>query len=134
MSLEQQAWELADRCIEAVKAGELPKDLSQEEMRLLLWALIEFDAKFQHELEVTFDDYDEPRTNNRNGCKSDVPISRMGIFKSCMGTVSRHRPPHNEQREKRLSADDQRRNGADSLLLSSELFGGDCELESPPPF
>ena len=45
----EKAWELADRTIEAVKRGEVPKDATDAEYRKLFLALLIFEATFEGE-------------------------------------------------------------------------------------
>lgn len=49
-ALAQRAWELADKAIEAVKRGELPTTLTNEEYRKMFLALLIFEARFEGEL------------------------------------------------------------------------------------
>jgi hypothetical protein len=50
-SLAQRAWELADKAMEAVKRGELPATLTDEQYRKMFLALLIFEARFEREIE-----------------------------------------------------------------------------------
>jgi hypothetical protein len=51
MDESQKAWELADQALQAVKRGEVPKEVADEEFRKLFLALLIFEARFEGELE-----------------------------------------------------------------------------------
>jgi hypothetical protein len=46
----QEAWELADRCIEAQKDGSLPRVVSDREILILMKAIRLFEGKFDNEV------------------------------------------------------------------------------------
>jgi hypothetical protein len=50
-TLTQQAWDMADRAMEAVKRGELPSNVTEEDYRKIFLSLLIFEARFEGELD-----------------------------------------------------------------------------------